>query len=89
MASLVDRTYPKDCGRKTVLLQGGLSRLFVILPVMLRKVDKPRKHRPPRIRFPQQQKAIFTVGNQKFVGIVQRLSWTGGSALFVKGLIPE
>jgi len=56
---------------------------------MPRKVDKPRKHRPPRIRVPHQQKAIFTVDHQKFVGIVQRLSLTGGSALLVKGPIPE
>ena len=56
---------------------------------MPQKVDKPRKYRPPRIRVPHQQKAIFTVDNQKFVGIVQRLSLTGGSALFVKGPIPE
>ena len=56
---------------------------------MPRKVDKPRKHRPPRIRVPHQQKAIFTVDNQKFVAIVQRLSLTGGSALLVKGPIPE
>lgn len=38
---------------------------------------------------PHQQKAIFTVDNQKFVGVVQRLSLTGGSALLVKGPIPE
>jgi hypothetical protein len=56
---------------------------------MPRKIDKPRKHRPPRIRVPHQQKALFTVDNQKFVGIVQRLSLTGGSALLVKGPIPE
>ena len=56
---------------------------------MPRKVDKPRKNRPPRIRVPHQQKAIFTVDSQKFVGIVQRLSLTGGSALLVKGPIPE
>ena len=56
---------------------------------MPRKVEKPLKHRPPRIRVPHQQKAIFTVDNQKFVDIVQRLSLTGGSALLVKGPIPE
>jgi hypothetical protein len=38
---------------------------------------------------PHQQKALFTVDNQKFVGIVHRLSLTGGSALVVKGPIPE
>lgn len=57
---------------------------------MSQKIDKPHRHnRPPRIRVPHQQKAIFTVDNQKFVGIVQRLSLTGGSALLVKGPIPE
>jgi hypothetical protein len=36
---------------------------------------------------PHQQKAIFTVDNQKIVGVVQRLSLTGGSALLAKGPI--
>jgi hypothetical protein len=49
-------------------------------------IGKSRKQRPPRIRVPHQQKAIFTV---KVVGVVQRLSLTGGSALLVKGPIPE
>jgi len=57
---------------------------------MPRKIDKPRKHgRPPRIRVPNQERALFTADNQKFVGIVQRLSVTGGSALLVKGPIPK
>jgi hypothetical protein len=38
---------------------------------------------------PNRQKAIFTVDNQKIVGVVQRLSLTGGSALLNKGPIPE
>jgi len=63
---------------------------LVILLTMPQKIDKPRKpSRPPRIRVPNQEKAIFTVDNQKFLGIVQRLSLTGGSALLVKGPIPE
>jgi hypothetical protein len=56
---------------------------------MLRKIEKSRRARPPRIRVPNQQKAIFTVDNQKTVGVVQRLSLTGGSALLNKGPIPE
>jgi hypothetical protein len=57
---------------------------------MPRKIDKPIKHsRPSRIRVPNQERAIFAVDDQKFVGIVQRLSLTGGSALLVKGPIPE
>jgi hypothetical protein len=38
---------------------------------------------------PHQQKAIFTAENQKLVGVIQRLSLTGGSALLVKGPIAE
>jgi hypothetical protein len=62
---------------------------FVILPTMPRKTEKARKPRPPRIRVPHQQKAIFTINTQKFVGVVQRLSLTGGSALLAKGPIPQ
>src|SRR5262252_10379013 len=50
---------------------------------------KPYKKRPPRIRVPHQQKAIFSVDNQKLIGVLQRLSLTGGAALLVKGPIPE
>jgi hypothetical protein len=56
---------------------------------MPRRIDKPLKDRPARIRVPHQQKAVFTVHDRKFVGIVQRLSLTGGSALLAKGPIPE
>jgi len=61
----------------------------VILLTMPRRIDKPLKHRPPRIRVPHQQKAIFKVHDRQFVGIIQRLSLTGGSALLVKGPVPE
>ncbi len=62
----------------------------VILPIMPRRIDKAHTpSRPPRIRVPNQERAIFTVDNQKFVGIVHRLSVTGGSALLVKGPIPK
>ena len=54
------------------------------------RTDKThQRSRPPRIRVPHQQKAIFTVENQKFVGIIQRLSLTGGSVMLVKGPIPR
>ena len=56
---------------------------------MPRNVGKTVKYRPPRIRVPYQQKAIFTVDNQKLLGVIQRLSLTGGSALLTKGPIPQ
>lgn len=48
-----------------------------------------RQRRPPRIRVPNQERAIFTVDDRKFIGVVQRLSETGGSALLSKGPIAK
>lgn len=48
-----------------------------------------RQRRPPRIRVPNQERAIFTVDDRKFIGVIQRLSETGGSALLSKGPIPR
>jgi len=57
---------------------------------MPRKIDKLTKHnRPPRIHVPNQERAIFTVDQQKFLGTIQRLSLTGGSVLLAKGAVPE
>jgi hypothetical protein len=53
-------------------------------------LNKSRKStRPPRIRVPNHEPALFTVSNQKFVGVIQRLSLTGGSAILSKGPIQE
>jgi hypothetical protein len=53
-------------------------------------LNKSRKStRPPRIRVPNHERALFTVSNQKFVGVIQRLSLTGGSANLSKGPIQE
>ncbi len=54
---------------------------------MRQKSEKNRRNtRPPRIRVPNNEKAIFTVDNQKFIGVLKRLSLTGGSAVFAKPL---
>lgn len=58
--------------------------------VMREKTEKPRKiDRPPRIRVPNNERVLFTVNTQKFVGVVQRLSLTGGSVILSKGPAPE
>jgi len=62
---------------------------FETLHIMTRNISKSRKDRPPRIRVPHQQKAIFTFESQKVVGVVQRVSLTGGSVLLAKGPIPQ
>ena len=61
-----------------------------MLATMRQKAQKPRKiARAPRIRVPNQERALFQVDTQKFVGVIQRLSLTGGSAILSKGLIPR
>ena len=48
-----------------------------------------KRNRAPRIRVPNSERAIFTVDESKFVGVIQRLSLTGGSAVLAKGPIPH
>ena len=60
---------------------------------MLAIVRKPQKSskrtRSPRIRVPNRERALFTVDATHFVGVIQRLSLTGGSAVLSKGPIPQ
>ncbi len=61
-----------------------------MLLLMRQKLQKPRKStRAPCIRVPNNERALFTLNNQKFVGVIQRLSLTGGSAILSKGPIPQ
>ena len=46
-----------------------------------------KRTRAPRIRVPNNERAIFSVDETKFVGVSQRLSLTGGSAVLAKGPI--
>ena len=56
----------------------------------MKKSQKPSKSpRPPRIRVPNSERALFTVEDVRFVGVLQRLSLTGGSAVLSKGPIPH
>lgn len=56
------------------------------LALMAQKNHK--QSRPPRIRVPNREKAVFTVDTHRFVGVIQRLSLTGGSAVLSKAAIP-
>jgi hypothetical protein len=61
-----------------------------MLLIVPQKLQKPRKSaRPPRIRVPNNERALFTVESQKFIGVIKRLSLTGGSAILTKGPIPQ
>jgi hypothetical protein len=60
---------------------------------MLRTMSKSQKSskraRAPRIRVPNSERALFAVDNVRFVGVIQRLSVTGGSAVFNKDPVPH
>jgi hypothetical protein len=57
--------------------------------VTVTKAQKRKKSpRAPRIRVPNSERALFTVDQNRFVGVLQRLSLTGGSAVLSKGPIP-
>jgi hypothetical protein len=62
-----------------------------MLDIVLPKPTKPKtgnkRQRAPRIRVPNNERAIFSVDEAKFVGVIQRLSLTGGSAVLSKGPI--
>lgn len=45
--------------------------------------------RAPRIRVPNKEKALFIVNTENLVGVVQRLSLTGGSVILSKGCVPH
>jgi hypothetical protein len=67
-----------------------IPRSVAMLATMPPKEKRSGKHtRPPRIRVPNQERALFSVDNSKFVGVIQRLSLTGGSAILAKGPIPH
>jgi len=52
------------------------------------KPQKAKKaSRPPRICVPNSERALFVIESEKFVGVIQRLSITGGSAILSKGPI--
>jgi hypothetical protein len=49
----------------------------------------PKSARAPRIRVPNSERALFTIDGTRFVGVLQRLSLTGGSAVLSKGPIAQ
>ena len=58
--------------------------------IIVKKSQKPqRASRAPRIRVPNSERALFTIDGVHFVGVLQRLSLTGGSAFLSKVPIPH
>ena len=67
----------------------NLDRAFAACHAeIVTKSQKSRKTpRAPRIRVPNNERALFTVDGTRFVGVLRRLSLTGGSAVLSKGPI--
>lgn len=55
---------------------------------MSQKLKNGKHVRPPRIRVPNNERALFIVDARKLVGVIQRLSITGGSVVLSIGHIP-
>ncbi len=71
-----------------VILTAAAS--LAMLPRIVRKPQQPsQRARAPRIRVPNSERALFTVDTARFVGVIHRLSLTGGSAVLSKGPIPH
>ncbi len=60
-----------------------------MLPIVNKSQKSRKASRPPRIRVPNSERALFTIDDTRFVGVLQRLSLTGGSAVLSKGPIPH
>jgi len=63
-----------------------------MLPIMgtpQKSQKSGRRQRPPRIRVPNNERAFFSIDQARFVGVLRRLSLTGGSAVLSKGPIPR
>ena len=57
---------------------------------MRQKLGKPgRSYRPPRIRVPNHERALFKVESEKFISVIKRLSLTEGSSILSRGPLPE
>jgi len=62
--------------------------LLAMLLFMSDSRQKPRKNsRPPRIRVPNDEQALFTVNGRKLLGVLKRLSMTGGSVVLRRGSV--
>jgi len=55
----------------------------------LRPQTSGRSRRPARIRVPNRERVLFTIRDHRFVGVLQRLSLTGGSVTHTEEPPPQ
>ena len=54
----------------------------------LRSPASINTERPARIRVPDRERVLFTIRDHRFVGVLQRLSLTGGSVIHTEDPLP-
>jgi hypothetical protein len=60
---------------------------IAMLNIVKKSRKLPKSSRAPRIRVPNSERALFAIDDARFVGVLQRLSLSGGSAVLSKGPI--
>ena len=55
----------------------------------LRSPASVKPNRPARIRVPNRERVLFTIRDHRFVGVLQRLSLTGGSVIHTEAPLPQ
>ena len=55
----------------------------------LRSPASLKPNRPARIRVPNRERVLFTIRDHRFVGVLQRLSLTGGSVIHTEQPLPQ
>lgn len=60
-----------------------------LLRMALKPQNATKRQRPARIRVPNRERVLFTIHDRKFVGVVQRLSLTGGSVIHTEAPLPK
>ena len=55
----------------------------------LRSTASVEPERPARIRVPNRERVLFTIRDHRFVGVLQRLSLTGGSVIHTEDPLPR
>jgi len=83
--------WPHRPSRYTAVILTAAAALAMLPKIgMAKNSPKPgNRPRAPRIRVPNSERALFSVDDARFVGVLQRVSVTGGSAVLSKGPIPQ
>jgi hypothetical protein len=67
-----------------------IPSIAMLVTVSHARQNSRKSSRPPRIRVPNNEQAVFTLENRTVLGVIKRISLTGGSAILArKGPAPQ